>query len=99
MLLLFTFSITPRQLLHDALANHTDLAATAPKGKQLQVFQAGFMCKVDNLVAESPFTPSGEVQFFIPPPVVVLQGATVLVSFPVQSLRLWSLRGPPASNA
>ncbi|MDE3248467.1 MAG: hypothetical protein KGO82_07410 [Bacteroidota bacterium] len=99
LLLLFSFSITPRQLLHDALANHKDRSAALAKGNHLQITQSGFMCKVDNLVAESPFTQPASVQYFIPLPVPAVHPSQELLGIPLQTIHLWSLRGPPAANA
>jgi hypothetical protein len=56
LLVLFTFSITPRQLLHDVISDHTDLSASTSHGKHNTVSKTGFNCDCLNLVAESPFT-------------------------------------------
>lgn len=55
LLALFSFSITPRQLLHDVLADHTDLSQRAVAGNFTAVSKWGFSCDRLNLVAESPF--------------------------------------------
>lgn len=55
LLVLFSFSITPRQILHDVLADHTDLSQKIPAGKFTAVNKSGFSCDRLNLVAESPF--------------------------------------------
>ncbi len=54
LLLLFTLSITPRQLLHDVLAHHTDSSVQTGGGDY--VTKPGYSCDRLNLVAESPFT-------------------------------------------
>jgi hypothetical protein len=54
LLVLFSFSITPRQVLHDVVADHTDLSLKTPGGN-VAVSKSGFTCDRLNLVAESPF--------------------------------------------
>jgi hypothetical protein len=61
LLVLFTFSITPRQLLHDVISDHTDLSVSTPGSKHAVVSKTGFNCDCLNLVAESPFTADEEV--------------------------------------
>jgi len=56
LLLIFSFSITPRKFLHDALANHKDKAVMLSADGTAQFSHTGFVCKCDNQVAESPFT-------------------------------------------
>jgi hypothetical protein len=56
-LVVFGFSIAPRQLLHDAFANHKDHVAHFSGGTASeQLNPSVFFCKCENLVAESPFT-------------------------------------------
>jgi len=55
MLLLFAFSITPKLLLHDLVANHKDTPLKSSSNKTQQFDVAGFNCGCDNLVVESPF--------------------------------------------
>jgi hypothetical protein len=95
LLALFTFSITPRQVLHDILANHTDAVETVPKG-QSAIAKKSFSCDRLNLVAESPFT--GEDA---PAPTVLPRHITGYVqlagqSITIRSINLPALRGPPA---
>ena len=56
LLLIFSFSITPRKFLHDALANHKDKTVMPSADGTAQFSHTGFVCKCDNQVAESPFT-------------------------------------------
>jgi len=90
---LFTLSITPRQLLHDALAHHTDRCEQTPG--QASITKTGFDCDRLNLVAESPFTEADEFIESIPSQVctdfiVVHHHKTV-----PQTIDLPALRGPP----
>jgi len=61
LLVVFSFSITPKQLLHDVLADHTDYSTHKHKHSSACVTQTGFSCDRLNLVAESPFIPTDEV--------------------------------------
>jgi len=55
-LLLFSFCITPKRILHDLLANHKDVQTTANLPIE-QVAASGFHCHVDDLVVVEPFVP------------------------------------------
>jgi hypothetical protein len=55
MLVMFAFSITPKLLLHDLIANHRDTPLKNNKDKTACIDVAGFNCSCDNLVVESPF--------------------------------------------
>ncbi|MGB8193245.1 MAG: hypothetical protein WCF67_15050 [Chitinophagaceae bacterium] len=94
LLLLFTFSITPRQLLHDVLAHHTDLSDTVP-GNSSAFIEKGFSCDRLNLVAESPFTEVDKITNKL-----AVIPFTEFVdffdhSYTPQAFFLLSLRGPP----
>jgi hypothetical protein len=56
LLLLFSFCITPKRILHDLLANHKDVQTTANLPIQ-QVAASGFHCHVEDLVVVEPFLP------------------------------------------
>ena len=97
LLLVFTFSITPKKFLHDAIANHKDRIAVAASA-EAQLSHAGFICKCDNLVAESPFT-NDIIHFdFAPAPFLSEQKDTRLCHFYTSSYFFFELRGPPAIN-
>lgn len=55
MLMMFAFSITPKLLLHDLIANHRDSPLKNSTDKNARIDVAGFNCSCDNLVVESPF--------------------------------------------
>jgi hypothetical protein len=55
MLIMFAFSITPKLLLHDLIANHRDTPLKNSTDKNARIDVAGFNCSCDNLVVESPF--------------------------------------------
>ncbi|HTL09579.1 MAG TPA: hypothetical protein VL307_15010 [Chitinophagaceae bacterium] len=95
LLLLFAFSITPKQLLHDALARHKDAVASGKRNGQALFNAAGFVCKCDNLVAESPFTAATEHFVFFPLQAKRVKRQTALHTFYSKQLFFFELRGPP----
>jgi len=56
LLVLFAFSITPRQFLHHWFATHKDSAGVIPANGQEQLSHVLTHCHCDNMAAESPFT-------------------------------------------
>jgi hypothetical protein len=95
LLIIFSFSITPKQLLHDILAHHTDLVTEAPSGKSASISKTGFSCDRLNLVAESPFVEVDEFTESIP-----AQDCTDFIvsshhAAAHKAVILSSLRGPP----
>ncbi|HEY0677425.1 MAG TPA: hypothetical protein VGD17_04025 [Chitinophagaceae bacterium] len=95
LLLLFSFSITPRQLLHDTLADHADVNWSQPGKKEASVAQSGFNCDRLNLVAESPFIEGDEFHERVLSP-----DCTDFIVFSVhatapKTIILPCLRGPP----
>jgi hypothetical protein len=97
LLLLFTFSITPRQLLHDAFANHKDTAVKASAARTPLLSNAGFNCACDNLVAESPFTEAAIAVDIIPPMAFAVQPAVPVPGIHFIPIVFSGLRGPPAT--
>ena len=51
----FLLSITPKQVLHNVLADHSDIASKKVDGS-LQFNTAAFSCDCNSIVATSPFT-------------------------------------------
>ncbi len=97
LLLVFAFSITPKKFLHDAIANHKDKIAVAASA-DTQLSHAGFICKCDNLVAESPFTDDIVPFNFTPALVFSVQKDTRLYHLYTSDYFFFELRGPPAIN-
>jgi hypothetical protein len=98
LLLVFTFSVTPKKFLHDAIANHKDKPELATNGNEPQLSYAGFMCKCDNLVAESPFTDEPIYFDFAAVKPVSVQKDTTLYHFYSSTFFFFELRGPPAND-
>ncbi len=96
LLLVFTFSIAPKQFLHDAIANHKDKLHIAAPGDEQQVNKAGFFCKCDNLVAESPFTDEVQQYSIAAPRAFAAQAPVALYFFHASPVFFFGLRGPPA---
>jgi hypothetical protein len=96
LLLVFTFSITPRKYLHDAIATHQDKVAVSASDKVLQINPSGFSCKADNQVAESPFTAHHqEFHFGILPNYAAAQDVPAYHFYAVAAIQP-VLRGPPS---
>ena len=57
LLVLFAFSITPKKLLHDLVATHTDTkpGTFLSNTHTAQIHKSGINCQVDQLIVESPF--------------------------------------------
>jgi hypothetical protein len=96
MLAVFAFSITPKIILHNVVANHKDTPLSSGSEKNAQVNKAGFNCNCDNLVVESPFTEELEPfqiiinNFFAPQIIKNSNSIKAVAHFHP------SLRGPPA---
>lgn len=54
MLVIFTFSIMSKQVVHDLIADHVDYKS-AFSHDETSVSQAGFNCDCDDLVVSSPY--------------------------------------------
>jgi hypothetical protein len=95
LLLLFSFCVTPKRVLHDLLANHRD-AQTSGQLSAQQIAASGFHCHIDDLVVMAPFLPG------IQSTVIGLNSSTpwyfnqTSVSVSFGSLSIPDGRGPPA---
>jgi hypothetical protein len=95
LLCIFTFSITPKQWLHDVIANHKDSYAYSVDGKII-LTTAGFHCNCDNLVVQSPFISyDGPAEVNAPAFFVLYQSATISNLISAHHF-FSSLRGPPS---
>lgn len=57
LLLVFAFSITPKQWIHKIAFHHKDVFTECNDGiSKAHLHQTGFHCELDNLVVLSPFT-------------------------------------------
>ena len=97
MLLIFSFSISPRLFLHSWLASHTDEAVKATGSGQQKICKQVFNCHCDNMVAESPFThQDNDFKLFAFHP-LSNHKETIPAGYYSASNSFFSLRGPPAS--
>jgi hypothetical protein len=94
LLCIFTFSITPKQWLHDVIANHKDSYAYSVDGRII-LTTAGFHCNCDNLVVQSPFIHyDGPAELKAPAFFVLHQTASI--NNLISAHHFFSeLRGPP----
>jgi hypothetical protein len=98
-LIVFAFGNTPKRYLHDAVATHSHNEELTSTGAAANFHLAGFNCKMDNLVAESPFTENHQE--------LCMPLSTVFWEKPAEIPRYYysfkyyffELRGPPASIA
>ncbi|MEP7279866.1 MAG: hypothetical protein ABI813_14545 [Bacteroidota bacterium] len=98
LLLVLALSITPKKFLHDAIANHKDKAAVLVRGNETQLSHSGFICKCDNLVAESPFTNAAVHFEFAAIRCFSFQKQILLYHFYSVTFFFFERRGPPAIN-
>jgi hypothetical protein len=99
LLLVFTFSMAPKKFLHDAIANHRDKTTVLTPGTAQQLSHTGFICKCDNLVAESPFTDETPYfDFAAIRPFSAWQNIP-LYHFYSSDVFFFELRGPPVQHA
>lgn len=98
LLLVFSFSITPKKFLHDAIANHKDKSAIVTTGDIPQLSHSGFVCKCDNLVAESPFTDAVVSFDFVVQQDFSISPEIACYHFYSSPVVFSKLRGPPAAG-
>ncbi len=55
MLVIFTFSMTPKNYWHECLSDHRNVVTANPEGK-ITVSKTGQDCHCDELVVNTPFT-------------------------------------------
>jgi len=97
MLLLFALSVTPKQLLHDAITGHKHCYTMAGGGKHFQGSKNNFQCNWQEQLVESPFT--DQPGFQLPQPPVNYSSHTDYYTPGHYSTEIFfsSLRGPPVT--
>lgn len=95
LLLVFAFSITPKALFHDLLANHKDAPACSQVHKMAVLHHEGYNCHFDDLVVSVPFLlvsdqPTGLTNFYF-----AKEQASFYSSFTQSFLQHKENRGPP----
>ena len=96
MLLLFALSITPKQLLHDAIAGHKHDYKKIPGAPNFHTSKKGFQCNWNNDVIESPFVSQAEIQPEQPVFVYNLYFDFYTSGYHSTELFFHTLRGPPS---
>lgn len=96
MLVLFAFSITPKLLLHNLVANHKDTPLKSSTNKTQQFDVAGFNCGCDNLVVESPFVENFIAAEIVAPSFFSLHINPEIKNFISVNQFYVGLRGPPS---
>ncbi|HMG82062.1 MAG TPA: hypothetical protein VK559_03425 [Ferruginibacter sp.] len=95
-LVLFAFSVTPRNVLHDWFANHKDETSLSKNSGSPTLKTFDYLCKTDNLVAESPFIESiPQFDFSTLQPFTQYQILTAYFFYSSQHF-FFEHRGPPA---
>jgi hypothetical protein len=95
MLLLFVLSIIPRIYLHDLVAHHVSVKASAGKTNSIQLNDTGSTCKCDNLYSLPEFSFYNNLYELTPlrliRPIKITFAETVFSFTPFFN----KLRGPP----
>jgi hypothetical protein len=98
LLVLFAFSITPKKVLHDLVANHIDTHSKAcPDNSTTKIVKAGFNCNTEDLVVESPFIENSCSIELPEPPTLSLIFSERPENFYYFHQLFAELRGPPAT--
>ncbi|MES1220688.1 MAG: hypothetical protein ABUT20_34630 [Bacteroidota bacterium] len=95
MLLVFAFSVTPKQWLHDLVTHHKDSPSISFNGDQ-SISASGFHCNCDNIVVQSPFLSFDVTNDLIHPEFFEQHQITTLSNFISSYHYNFSLRGPPS---
>jgi hypothetical protein len=96
MLVLFAFSVTPKLLLHNLVANHKDTPLKCSTDNHSQFNVAGFNCGCDNLVVESPFVENSVTAEIITQRFFSQYINTEVNDFISVNQFYFELRGPPS---
>ena len=96
MLVLFAFSVTPKLLLHNLVANHKDTPIKCSANNSAQFNVAGFNCGCDNLVVEFPFVDAHVATEIIAPQIFSQHINTEVKDLISVNQFYFELRGPPS---
>ncbi|MBL7734620.1 MAG: hypothetical protein JNL51_04120 [Chitinophagaceae bacterium] len=96
LILAFAVAVTPKIVLHDLAARHTDIFIKLNDVHTDQINKSVFQCALDNLVAESPFVDDGyTVQLSIPLLFSVVEDSFSASRY-LHDCPIFGLRGPPS---
>jgi hypothetical protein len=96
LLVLFTFSVTPRKFLHDLVANHKDTPWKFSHDPQARLQKSTFNCHTEDLVVETPFMEGSSPLVIQTPPLFRSDYTDLVTWWHSMPLSLSSLRGPPS---
>ena len=95
LLIVFALAITPKQLLHDAVANHKH-HCTLPT-PDARISKASFLCDCDNLVAEGSFIQIANLTLVHPQVEYAVYSLHHHKYYQPLAIAAFRLRGPPAA--
>lgn len=98
MLLLFTFSVTPKKWLHDAFANHDDVNVTYGKINSVEQLNNGIVCKCEDLFSQTVFTVAEHNLLSVTRPPIASECEARVENILSHSVIFIELRGPPAAS-
>jgi hypothetical protein len=98
LLLIFAFSITPKQWIHELVFKHKDVYTNCTDGyTRAHLHQSGFHCELDNIVVLSPFVSDISTVELKVPLVHFVYYSRNVNSFHSAGYFFSDLRGPPAT--
>jgi len=99
LILLFVFSITPRRILHDYIANHTDSQVSPnidDNHTNSCIRNSGFNCQCDSLVVTTSFLPAFRENILTSSIEFEVFKADKFFNVIPQFIQYRSFRGPPS---
>jgi hypothetical protein len=99
MLAVFVFSVTPKILLHNLVADHKDSPIKSNLSDKHQFSKAVFNCNCDNLVVESPFVNDVLPVYLAVQKLFVRQQTFFRNNFSFLHHFYFELRGPPPAKS
>ncbi|MBS1918902.1 MAG: hypothetical protein JST17_01485 [Bacteroidetes bacterium] len=97
LLLIFAFSITPKQWIHEWVFQHKDVYTRCTDGSfKTHLHQSGFHCELDNIVVLSPFISEIASIESNAPLVHSVYYSRNIITLNSNNYFFFDLRGPPA---
>ena len=96
LILAFAVAVTPKIVLHDLAAHHTDIFIKLSDVHTDQINKSVFQCALDHLVAESPFVDDGYAFRLSVPLVFSIVEDSFSASRYFYDHLIFGLRGPPS---
>jgi hypothetical protein len=96
MLLLFTLSSIPKQILHDTITGHKHDYSKSGEQTNIRAAKNNFQCNWQEQVVESPFTDQPAFHLQVPAFVFSFYNNLYTHSYYSTDISLSPLRGPPS---